>query len=374
MSKNPNHGTAWFLEGYVGDQQILRRFRVEPLPFRVGRALNLPLTINSANLSRLHAEIEIEDGRLFVRDLGSTNGTFVNQKRIAKPTPINEGDIVHFGTSEFRVGCEQLQSADLYLETLSFEGSLPAQFLTGAPEFLELLEQRSVIPFFQPIITFEDSQTIGFEVLGRGNREDISSLPGELFAIATSLGLEVRLSELFREKGADIGQGLPGSPCLFLNLHPSEMKRPDLLIQSLEIIRTKYPDASLALEVHEALFTDLQMMRELRNALDDLQIGLAYDDFGAGQARLMELAEVPPDVLKFDMSLIQKLEQATKARRQMIAVLVKYAMDVGVVCLAEGIETEAERAACIELGFQLGQGYYFSHPAPVSAFSGTTTV
>ena len=70
------------------------------------------------------------------------------------------------------------------------------------------------------------------------------------------------------------------------------------------------------------------------------EIGLAYDDFGAGQARLVELVDVPPDYLKFDMRLVQNLDSASLERQRMLASLVKMVHDLGITPLAEGIETE----------------------------------
>ena len=62
--------------------------------------------------------------------------------------------------------------------------------------------------------------------------------------------------------------------------------------------------------------TDANTMRHLRRSLKDLAIGMAYDDFGAGQARLIELTEVPPDVLKFDIALTKDVHRAPCKRKR----------------------------------------------------------
>ena len=100
------------------------------------------------------------------------------------------------------------------------------------------------------------------------------------------------------------------------------------------------------LEIHEAAVTCGEQMRTLRTALNELQIGLAYDDFGAGQARLVELVDVPPDYLKFDMKLVQNLETASMERQRMLASLVKMVHDLGITPLAEGIETAGDHEIC----------------------------
>ena len=137
-------------------------------------------------------------------------------------------------------------------------------------------------------------------------------------------------------------------------------------MKSLEHLRSSFPTLPVVLEVHESAVTSAQYLKELRHALTELNIGLAYDDFGSGQARLMELAEVPPDVLKFDINIIQGLPSASDQRKSTIQSLLKIAGDLDVIPLAEGVETEAEAAACFELGFELAQGYLFGRPERVT--------
>ena len=110
-------------------------------------------------------------------------------------------------------------------------------------------------------------------------------------------------------------------------------------------------------------------MRELRATLDDLGYLLAYDDFGAGQARLIELIEVPPHVLKFDLALTRNIDRAPVQRQRMLGSLVRMACDLGIQTLAEGMETRGEAQTCIQLGFDLSQGFFYGEPAPVEELS-----
>jgi EAL domain-containing protein (putative c-di-GMP-specific phosphodiesterase class I) len=88
-------------------------------------------------------------------------------------------------------------------------------------------------------------------------------------------------------------------------------------------------------------------------------MSLAYDDFGAGQARLLELSEAPPDFLKLSMRLIHGIDQAPSSRHRVLRSLVALARDLGTKTIAEGIETPGEAAVCADLGFDLAQGYHF---------------
>ena len=121
--------------------------------------------------------------------------------------------------------------------------------------------------------------------------------------------------------------------------------------------------------IPESLVTNFRRMRSLRQALHEHDVRLAYDDFGAGQARLVELAEVPPDFLKFDITLVQGLHAANTARRQMVRMLVRFCHDMGIVTIAEGVETAAEADAVREVGFDAAQGFYFARPVAAEDFA-----
>ena len=103
--------------------------------------------------------------------------------------------------------------------------------------------------------------------------------------------------------------------------------------------------------------------------LAQLDIRFAYDDFGAGQARLLELADVPAHFIKFDMALIRDLHKASPRKRQLVANLVQMVLAAGSVPLAEGVECEEEAQACIDMGFQLIQGYLTGRPIPAESRS-----
>ena len=141
-----------------------------------------------------------------------------------------------------------------------------------------------------------------------------------------------------REEGVRSGQVLPIDHTLFVNTHPAEIEDLELMIFLAWRTAKLEPRRPIVLEIHEAAVTCGEQMRTLRAALTEMQIGLAYDDFGAGQARLVELVDVPPDYLKFDMRLVQNLESASIERQRMLASLVQMVRDLGITPLAEGIE------------------------------------
>ncbi len=127
------------------------------------------------------------------------------------------------------------------------------------------------------------------------------------------------------------------------------------------------PNVDLILEIHESALTDIDFITRLRGRLLEINVGVAYDDFGAagGQARLYELAEAPPHYLKFDRRFVTKLHEAPTPRQRLVSSLVAAARELLVKTVAEGVETEEEAAACMRAGFLFAQGYHFGRPGPV---------
>jgi EAL domain-containing protein (putative c-di-GMP-specific phosphodiesterase class I) len=352
---------AWILVGLVHGGERLSTIELSPLPFRIGRRPGLQLTLAATSVSREHAEFYVDGARLRLRDLGSTNGTFVNRKRV-RDEAVSDGDILHFGECEFRLAAEDAFSS---LGTMVME-ELPKaqQLLKGTQELAELLRLGAVTVEFQPIVALPGAATVAYEALGRGRLAGLPENPVELFQISAALGVESELSKVFRRKALDIVVAHDRLPMLFLNTHPSEIAEEGLL-ESLAELRRQVPDQPITVEIHEGAVVKAARMAELRAGLRDHGIGLAYDDFGAGQARLLELGEVPPDLLKFDTRFVRDLDRAPESKRRLLKSLVDIARDLGVKPLAEGIETPGEADACIDVGFSHAQGFHFGRPVPI---------
>ncbi|MDJ0655968.1 MAG: EAL domain-containing protein [Xanthomonadales bacterium] len=352
----------WFLEGYIGTRDSLQRIRVTQFPFRIGRQTGLSLELDSSGISRLHAEIDQDSGGLTLTDLDSTNGTFVNRQPVNGRQRIRSGDILHFADKEFRLVSEAKTTGHNMMLTQQGILDLPEELPQGSRELQEMLMDNLVTAVFQPIVDRVEHTVHAFEMLGRGRHPALSESPAELFRIAESLDLEVHLSEIFRRVGVDLAQ-LSEQDCLFFtNIHPHEMRDAERLLASMERIRETYTELPLVLEIHEAAVADRTMLQQVRDRMDRSNIRLAYDDFGRGQARLVELAEVPPDYVKLDMSLMRDIDTAAAAKQQMVRMLTSYAQDMGIKVIAEGICSDGEAKFCDDVKIDLLQGYRYGKP------------
>ena len=349
-----NAGT-WTLTECRGDGAEGQIFTIYPDGVSIGRTRMTTIAVESATVSKRHAEILIVGSQPMVRDLGSTNGTFVNGRRVSECV-LSNADLVQFGDRVFRFGQPTVEDYGMTMEG----GALP--FAAALLQFGDLMEGRGVLPHFQPIVSLPDGQIQGYEMLARSRFDELRS-PAAMFDTAARLGQECALSELMREAGVKVAMTSSHCGNLFLNTHPREIGT-SRFTDSLALLRGMFPDIQLTIEIHEAAVTDVSMMRSLRAVLTEHRMGLAYDDFGAGQARIDELSEIPPDFLKFDIKLVRGLDQASETRKRMVGALVKLVADLGICPLAEGIETIGEAEICGELGFELAQGYFFGRPKP----------
>lgn len=352
----------WFLreKGDTGFSD--RTINIHANPFRIGRLPQLDLWLPDGAVSKTHAELVLQGRKLVVRDLGSTNGTFINGQRVSPAAALRHGDLLQFASVAFRVDhC----NVDPCLQTIQ-EGA--AGWVNSIFQFDRLMSEPSIVPHFQPIVRFDDSSLIGYEALGRSNVEGLER-PDAMFAAAACLDQQAALSCLLRWEGVRVGSQLPGAPSIFVNTHPTEIVTEDLRA-SLRGLRKQFPAQRLTLEIHEAAVTDIKSLTEFRAFLRDLQIDLAFDDFGAGQPRLIELTETSPDVVKFDIQFVRDIHRAPAKRQQMLATLVRLVRDLGIATLAEGVEVADEADVCRQIGFDLAQGYHFGRPSPLEKWAG----
>ncbi len=354
----PTASSMWYLTGKGDETAAFRYAPLSPLPFRIGRRSDLSLCLPFPAVSNVHAEIVESDGRLILRDLGSTNGTFANGSRVQQDTVLQEGDLIQFANVTFRLNREvnAVESQTVVVDV--------GDDVLALTRFDDLMNDRAVVPHFQPIVSTADGTRLGYEVLGRSRLFGLKS-PQEMFRAAAQLNLQAELSRMLRAEGIRAGMKLEGAPPLFVNTHPLELTTPGDLYASLIEVRKMNEQQPLTLEIHESAVLQPVTMKNLRAVLQSLDITLGYDDFGAGQARLIELVEVVPDYLKFDMKLVQNIHKASDKHQQMVATLVRMCSELGIAPLAEGIETKEDADTCHQLGFQLGQGFFYGKPKPL---------
>jgi EAL domain-containing protein (putative c-di-GMP-specific phosphodiesterase class I) len=366
--------TGWCLVGCLPRSRQLARIAIDSEAFVIGRRPGVNLQIQSARVSGRHAEMLVIGHCLFIRDLGSTNGTYVNRRRIRQPTPLVAGDHVELADVEFRVEFDGELSAVNFAHPLKNTcqdiDSIEDDWVLSQLDLL--IRERAVTPHYQPIVALTNDRTTGYEALARSKMCGFES-PLKMFETAKIANREVELSLVCRQRAVEIARQLPKNRPVFVNTHPTESFEVDVL-PSVRTLRRYTPDVPIVVEVHEAAVHDAHSVREFRAELRDLDVQLAYDDFGAGRSRLMELVKAPPDFLKFDSSLIRNVEQASPHHWRMLKTLIDMAKEFETRPLAEGVESNDEVAACRDLGFEFAQGYFFGRPTEAHSLAHSDTI
>jgi EAL domain-containing protein (putative c-di-GMP-specific phosphodiesterase class I)/CheY-like chemotaxis protein len=202
-----------------------------------------------------------------------------------------------------------------------------------------------------------DEQPVGFELLARCASPTFPS-PADVIRAAEEFGLLGEVSRRCFAAAATLLAARPGRA--FINLHPSEFASWQDLVQRAEVLAA-YADR-VVLEITErASVLDFAAWREGTAALRAMGFALAVDDLGAGYSSLSVLAEVQPEFIKLDMSLVRGVD-TSRHKQRLVELFMQFAQGSGAILLAEGIETEAEVRAIRALGPLWMQGYYFGRP------------
>jgi len=140
-----------------------------------------------------------------------------------------------------------------------------------------------------------------------------------------------------------------------------------LTLRSRTGVVFRFDPGTLCLEVAEsALLDDLDAVGDAVRALKDLGVQLAIDDFGTGGSSLTYLRQFPFDQLKIDQMFVGELGRSA-SDDAIVAATIDMAHALGMVVVAEGVETEAQRVRLRELGCDRAQGYHLGAPEALTA-------
>ena len=151
---------------------------------------------------------------------------------------------------------------------------------------------------------------------------------------------------------------------LSINFLPNAVYEPKACIRATlaATASTGFPPTSIIFEFTEGEQVDDAHLTRIIESYKAMGFKTAIDDFGAGFSGLTRLAKFQPDIVKLDMELVRGID-SDRVRRALVRSVATACAELGVIVLAEGIETESESQALRELGVDLQQGYHFARPA-----------
>ncbi len=219
----------------------------------------------------------------------------------------------------------------------------------------EVLNSNQLHVVFQPIVELPAGKVFAYEALVRCKDTRFSN-PHALFTEAIK---ERRCGELGRKIREIAVKSCSGWP-VFLNIHPNELDEGWLVRPDDPIFLHEAP---VFLEITESVpITHFAfchgMLREIRSK----GVHVAVDDLGAGYSNLRYIADLTPEIVKLDRSLIMGLTQSSRLFN-LVRSLVNLCDELGARVVAEGIETAEELDAVMASGAHYAQGYYLARPA-----------
>ncbi len=220
------------------------------------------------------------------------------------------------------------------------------------------IHESAVFIEYHPIIVTDTEEIFAFEALARGNRKELRS-PEVLFEVAEEANLVWELSRLLRRRAVDgIFRELAPGQCLFLNVDPHDFEDP--AFRNLEPADLGLDDGGrIVFEITErTAIRDYPRFREHLALLRERGFRFAVDDAGSGYAGLGSIANLAPDFVKLDISLISNID-ANFLKQNLVGTMVNFAETHGIRVIAEGVEREEEFETIRRLGVHYTQGFLF---------------
>ena len=222
------------------------------------------------------------------------------------------------------------------------------------------LRDRLVYVDYHPIVEAATKKVFGYEALARGRMRSLRS-PEVMFEVAAEADLLWELSRLCRARAVEGMQARMGpGELLFLNVDPQDFADPEFTEQALGVEDPR----RVVIEITErTAIKDYPKFRGRLKAFREAGFRFAVDDAGSGYAGLGSIANLEPDFIKLDMSLINCID-ANFIKQNLVETMVKFANDQGAMVIAEGVERVEEFDAVRALGVHLVQGFFLHRPEP----------
>lgn len=271
------------LEPIDGTREETGPIRVTRFPCTIGRSRDCETRLNLHRISRRHLRLTLDEDKIIVEDLGSTNGTFVNDERLSGPTTLQPGDHLHIADYSFRVqdveqiGAEASRRGGAHQtlagQTIAGFTEDPDGFPVQAPQLYELLNDSLLEPTAVEA-TLEDNPQDALLVSGRSTHPALNAGHDRLVQMARQIGEEARYHSILREAAAKAADkaGLD-NPLIVLPVDALELEDAGLLLHELGELAQRFRRLRLACRV-DASELDVATLEQLGHSLDELGIML----------------------------------------------------------------------------------------------------
>jgi diguanylate cyclase (GGDEF)-like protein len=236
-------------------------------------------------------------------------------------------------------------------------------------ELRNALATRTIIPYYQPLVSLAENRIVGFEALARWESEELGAVSPVVFIpIAEECGLIGELGDQLLRHACRDAAAWPADIKLAFNISALQLRNPSLGLRILTILGdTGFDPRRLELEITEtALVDNLVIAQRAIDQLRQVGIRIALDDFGTGYATLGQLQTLHLDKIKIDRSFVDRVCKNNESRVIVRAIL-GLATGFGLTTTAEGIEDVEQLDYLKANGCAEGQGYLFGKAVPAQS-------
>jgi PAS domain S-box-containing protein len=233
------------------------------------------------------------------------------------------------------------------------------------------LDYDELVPCFQPVVELHTGRLAGFEVLARWKHPELGLiLPENFISLAEENGLAGLLMQQIMRKAFQSALALPEPLVLAVNVSPTQLRDLSLPGQIREATKNAgFPLKRLTIEITEnGLIDNFERAQKIAGELKAIGCRLAMDDFGTGYSSLRHLQALPFDELKVDRSFVIAMTN-TRESRKIVAAIVGLGHSLGMITVAEGVETEEQAEMLLWLGCGMGQGWFYGRPMTADRIS-----
>lgn len=231
-------------------------------------------------------------------------------------------------------------------------------------ELRNIILKNNLKTVFQPIVSLETGDVIGYEALTRGPKDSKYINPELLFDDAKKYNLLWNLEILCRSNAIKTYSSYNKDKLLFVNVDPGVLKDTNFIKGFTKEILVEYNISPMSLIFEITEKSSIENYKNFKEVIDYYKhqgYRMAIDDVGTGFSGLTTIAETRPLYIKIDMGLIAGVYQ-DNFKKAIIKALVEFANTTNTKIIAEGIENINDLYTLIEMGVHYGQGYLISRP------------
>ncbi len=350
------------LEYYSDGSGERRRVEIDQCPYKIGRAETSSLRIESVQVSREHAEIFERHGVWLVRDLGSTNGTHVNGKRI-KETLLSDGDILKIAETELTFVAsaasqfQRMVTQPIQKNLVVARDELPVEVATM--RMLTEATLNQVIPVqLNSINSMRLKASEGFVAL-------TNSLPAFRAVLNEQLPVSEHYRDLERRRSLELALPLAEVKRLYLPIGSADASAPHRLFSSLRQLRWMVPsDWELGISIPVPDDADVSRFTDIYREAQDNDLRVAFVDFLGTGSQVLHLKLLLPDYLLLSPSMLSNLAVTRQPLRRLESV-VAACEELAIKPVLPRIESQQSLDQCQEVGFDLYLSEVSEHDSAV---------